>query len=202
MGGGKQSVAGGGSEHEVCIALLRGVNVGGRNKLPMKRLVAIVEAVGGGSAVTYIQSGNVVFEAARDRQAELPGAIMAAIAEEENITTPVLLRTLAQLRRVVAGNPYLERGCDPAELHVAFLAELPAAERVATLDPERSPPDEFCVRGCEIYLRCPDGMARTKLTNAFFDSRLGTTSTVRNWRTTQKLLALAEDRAATRSPSR
>jgi len=201
MGRGQQSAAAG-SEHEVCVALLRGVNVGGRNKLPMKLLANIVEAVGGGSAATYIQSGNVVFEATRDRQKELPAAIAAAIADEAGITTPVLLRTLAQLRRVVAGNPYLERGRDPAQLHVAFLAEQPGAERVATLDPERSPPDEFSVGGCEIYLWCPHGMARTKLTNAYFDSRLGTTSTMRNWRTTQKLLALAEGRAATRSPSR
>jgi uncharacterized protein (DUF1697 family) len=202
MGRASRSVTGPGHPMEVYIALLRGVNVGGRNKLPMKRLAAIVEDVVGGSATTFIQSGNVVFEAARDRREELPDAIQRAILEEESIATPVVLRTLDELRSVVTGNPYIEAGCDLKQLHVAFLAEEPAAARVATLDPQRSPPDEFTVRGREIYLRCPDGLARTKLTNAYFDSRLETTSTVRNWRTTVELVALAERRASIRSPSR
>lgn len=74
-----------------------------------------------------------------------------------------------------------------------FLMDLPAAATVAELDPGHSPPDAFLVRGREIYLHCPDGMARTKLTNQYFDSRLGTTSTARNWRTVLKLLDLARD---------
>jgi uncharacterized protein (DUF1697 family) len=74
--------------------------------------------------------------------------------------------------------------------HVAFLAATPTPAMVATLDPDRSPPDESAVRGREIYLRLPNGVARSRLTNAFFDSRLGTTSTLRNWRTVLKLVEL------------
>jgi uncharacterized protein (DUF1697 family) len=75
-------------------------------------------------------------------------------------------------------------------LHVLFLADLPEASRVAVLDPERSPGDEYIVRGREIYLRLTTGAANTKLTNAYFDSKLATVSTGRNWRTVTKLLEL------------
>ena len=88
-------------------------------------------------------------------------------------------------------NPFLEAGAETDKLHVVFLAELPDAERVEALDPDRSPPDEFVVRGREIYLHCPNGLARSKLTNSYFDARLSTTSTMRNWKTVRKLLELA-----------
>jgi uncharacterized protein (DUF1697 family) len=79
-------------------------------------------------------------------------------------------------------------------LHVAFLAATPGPSKIAALDPNRSPPDEFAVHGREIYLRLPNGVARTKLTNAHFDSKLGTTSTLRNWRTVVKLVDLIDPR--------
>jgi uncharacterized protein (DUF1697 family) len=91
----------------------------------------------------------------------------------------------------VRGNPFLEAGADIGTLHVAILADAPAAAKVKALDPDRSPPDAFAVRGREIYLQCPNGYGRTKLTNAYFDSKLATTSTVRNWRTVLKLVELA-----------
>lgn len=177
---------------EICIALLRGVNVGGRNKLPMEDLKAMVEGLGGQRVRTYIQSGNVVFEAAGTVARQAAESLAAAIAREAGISPPVVLRTLSELRRIVGDNPYVGPNREERELHVVFLADLPSADDVAALDHRRSPPDEFAVRGREIYLRCPNGLARTKLSNAYFDSRLKTTSTVRNWRTTLKLLELAE----------
>jgi uncharacterized protein (DUF1697 family) len=84
----------------------------------------------------------------------------------------------------------LRAGFDVATLAVAFLADRPTKARIAALDPQRSPSDEFAMRGREIYLRLPNGAAGTKLTNAYFDRTLGTTSTVRNWKTTLKLLEL------------
>ena len=83
------------------------------------------------------------------------------------------------------------KGADPDVLHVVFLAGAAAPARVAALDPARSPPDELAVSGREIYLRCPNGMARTKITNAWLDATLATTSTLRNWRTVQKLAEMA-----------
>ena len=90
-------------------------------------------------------------------------------------------------------NPYVEAGAEMDRLHVVFLADAPDEGQVEGLDPDRSPPDEFVVRGREVYLHCPDGMARSKLTNAWFDSQLSTVSTMRNWKTVSKLLELASD---------
>jgi uncharacterized protein (DUF1697 family) len=113
------------------------------------------------------------------------------IREQFALDVPVILRTAGDLDATLRGNPFLAAGSAPDVLHVMFLADRPAENRVAALDPDRSPPDEFVVLGREIYLRCPNGVARSKLTNAYFDSKLGTTSTSRNWRTVLKLRDLA-----------
>lgn len=105
---------------------------------------------------------------------------------------PVVVRTLQEMRGVVEGNPFRRSDADPKSLHVMFLAEEPAAERVAGLDPERSPGDSYHVRGREIYLRLARGTSGSKLTNAYFDSKLGTVSTARNWQTVLKLAAMCE----------
>ena len=104
---------------------------------------------------------------------------------------------------MVRANPFLETGAEPKTLHVAFLADQPSAAQVATLDPRRSPPDEFVARGCEIYLRLPSGVARTRLTNAYFDSKLATVATIRGLRTVETLLELctSPDRPAQPVPT-
>jgi uncharacterized protein (DUF1697 family) len=102
------------------------------------------------------------------------------------------VRTAKELADVVANNPFLKAGAPEKELHVMFLADAPSASRIETLDPARSPGDEFAVRGREIYLRLPNGTARSKLTNAYVDAKLGTVSTARNWRTVTTLLAMTE----------
>ena len=173
------------------IALLRGVNVGGKNLLPMGELSRIFLEAGCRDVRTYIQSGNVVFAASPRVADRIPGAVAKAVAKEFRLEIPVVLRSAEELRRVAARNPFLERGVDPERLHVAFLAEAPGRARAASLDPKRSPGDDFLLRGREIYLHLPNGVARTKLTNAWFDSNLATTSTLRNWRTVQKLLEMA-----------
>jgi uncharacterized protein (DUF1697 family) len=171
------------------LALLRGINVGGKNKLPMKALAGFFTEAGCKDVRTFIQSGNVVFTAPGDA-AHLPGVIAARIADAFGFKAPVQLRTAEQLARVVADNPYLKAGAAEDALHVLFLADPPSPGRVESLDPRRSPPDEFLVRGQDVYLHLPNGVANTKLTNAYFDSKLATVSTGRNWRTVTKLLAL------------
>lgn len=167
------------------IALLRGINVGGRNKLPMAELKEIVSKAGGEAVRTYIQSGNVVYEADED----LGSAISAALEQEKELRVPVVTRTANQLAAVLAGNPFLKADpeLDIKTLHVAFLAAAPTAEQVANLDPDRSPPDAFHVDGDVVYLSYPNGLGRSKLTNAYLDSKLKTVSTVRNWKTCLKL---------------
>lgn len=169
------------------LALLRGINVGGKNKLPMRDLRDTFVEAGCDDVRTYIQSGNVIFRAAPSVAAELPVLIATRIAERFGYRTPVLLRTAEQLQDVLLNNPFLAMGAAEETLHVLFLADLPSADRVADLDPDRSPPDRFIVQGQEVYLQLPRGVANSKLTNAYFDSKLATTSTGRNWRTVTTL---------------
>jgi uncharacterized protein (DUF1697 family) len=176
------------------VALLRGINVGGRNLLPMVELTSLFAAAGCGDVAAYIQSGNVVFRARRALADRIPTLIAEAVLGRFGFRAPVVIRSAAELRRVADGNPYLAGDAEDRTLHVAFLADLPGAARVAALDANRSPPDEFAVRGREIYLRLPNGAGRTRLTNQYFDSALSTTSTLRNWRTVLKLAELAGGR--------
>jgi uncharacterized protein (DUF1697 family) len=173
------------------VALLRGVNVGGANKLAMTDLKAIFESSGCSEVETIIQSGNVVFAAPKAVLSELAAAVGAKIRKRFGLETPVILRSGGEMRAILENNPFLGSGVDPAQLHVMCLAALPDGDLVAALDPQRSPPDEFLARDKEIYLRLPNGAARSKLTNAYFDKALRTTSTARNWRTMTRLCEAA-----------
>ncbi len=173
------------------VALLRGINVGGKNKLPMKELSPLFVEAGCKDVVTYIQSGNVLFRASATVARRVPGTIAKAITEQFGYSVPVVTRQADDLRRIAQENPFLAKGAEVTTLHVAFLAARPTAAKLRALDPDRSPADEYVVKGSEIYLHCPNGFARTKLTNAYFDSKLGTTSTVRNWKTVRKLLEMS-----------
>jgi uncharacterized protein (DUF1697 family) len=174
------------------VALLRGVNVGGKNMLPMKELCGIFGECGCPNARTYIQSGNVIFNAAPKLTTTLPAILAAKIAARFGFQCPVVFRTEAQLQDVILNNPFLKQGAPENSLHVCFLADEPQDIDIQKLDPARSLPDEFHVRKQEIYLRLPNGGARTKLTNSYFDSKLHTISTARNWRTVLKLLELLQ----------
>jgi uncharacterized protein (DUF1697 family) len=175
----------------VHVALLRGINLGSRNRLSMDDLRVLFSEAGCGRVTTYIQSGNVVFEASDRLASQIAGRISGALALRFGINIPVVTRTAAELTKAARTNPFLKSGSDQDTLHVAFLADRPSAAQVGALDARRSPPDEFVVQGREVFLRLPKGMARTKLTNAYFDSRLSTTSTVRNWRTVLTLVEMA-----------
>jgi len=169
------------------VALLRGINVGGKNKLPMADLVAIFEDAGCRDVESYIQSGNVVFRATASLGKRIAPLVSGVIAERFGHQVPVMTRSGPELRQVVSRNPFLRRDAEPRALHVAFLAEKPTPAQVAALDPNRSPPDELSVLGREIYLLLPNGVARSKLSNKYLDSKLGTTSTLRNWKTVLRL---------------
>lgn len=173
------------------IALLRGINVGGKNKLPMKDLVRLFQDAGCSNVRTHIQSGNVLFEAGAAELTVLSQSVSMAIRKDFVYDVPILIRSAKQLADILRKNPYVARGEDESLLHVMFLADTPKPGAVKHLDPRRSDPDEFVVRGREVYLYLPNGVARTKLTNAYFDAKLKTVSTGRNWRTVKKLAELA-----------
>lgn len=172
------------------LALLRGTNVGGKNILPMQGLRDVCAMVGCHDVRTHIQSGNVIFRADSATAASLPDRITAEIEARFGFRVPVVLRTVAQMGDIVRDNPFLAEGAAESTLHVLFLVGQPDAHRVNGLDANQSPPDSFIVRGQEVYLRLPAGAARTKLTNAYFDAKLATVSTGRNWRTVTTLFAL------------
>ena len=172
------------------VALLRGINVGGKNKLPMKDLASIVSAAGCESVETYIQSGNVVFSASPEVAKGASKRIAEEIRRRFGFEVPVVLRSAGQLKTAAASNPFLRNGACEDFCHLMFLADLPDPALVRQLDPQRSPPDRFLVQGRDIFLYLPNGTAASKLRNAYFDSKLKTVSTGRNWRTVAKLVEL------------
>jgi uncharacterized protein (DUF1697 family) len=179
---------------DIYVALLRAINLGSINKVPMKELALMFADAGCASVTTYIQSGNVVFTAPKGVCDSLCEKMSKQIEKRFGHKPPMMLRTAAQMAGVVRNNPYAKPSADDKTLQVVFLASKPKKkEDIARLDPNRSPGDEYTFRGQEIYLRLPNGMGNSKLTNAYLDSKLQMISTSRNWRTTQTLLEMMTD---------
>jgi uncharacterized protein (DUF1697 family) len=170
------------------VALWRGVNVGGKNKLPMKDLAKIFEKCGCANVRTYIQSGNVVFQYSTS-VARLHEAVGVAIEKQFGFLPSVVFRKLGDMEYIVKNSPFLKAGAQETELHVVFLAEAPSSDEVARLERSKVPPDEFAVRGKEIYLRSPNGAGKSKLASV----KLKTVATARNWRTVNTLIEMMKD---------
>lgn len=168
----------------IFIALLRGVNVGG-NILKMDRLRELCAKLGATNPRTYVQSGNVVFEAAgsaREWQAKLE----KKLAGESRLPVSVIVRTAAELSKVLAGNPFMkEEGIDTARLAVTFLQQPPAKPALAALAALEIGSERFHCAGKELYLHCPDGFANAKLYT--LDRILKQRTTTRNWNTVTRL---------------
>ena len=173
------------------VAFLRGLNVGGRNRIAMDELSAVFEASGARSVRTYIQSGNVLFQAPEEELERVLAAVEDQLEARLGSKIPVASRSGSHLQSIAAGHPFRSIATDPRHLHVGFLRERPPPEIVARLDPDRSPPDRMLVRGAEIYLLLLNGAARSKLSNAYFESVLEIPSTFRNWRTVRALARMA-----------
>jgi len=172
------------------VALLRAVNVGGKNRVPMAPLREALAARGLEDVTTILQSGNVLCRSGQ-RQSAVAKVVAEAIEDAFGLQIGVVVRSTAELADVVGGNPFLANGrdLDPRSLHVAFLEKRPAAAAVAALDSRRSPPDAFAVRGRDVYLSYPNGSGRSRLTLDYLERVLGVQGTARNWRTVQRLAA-------------
>lgn len=176
---------------ETHVALLRGINVGGRNRIPMRRLVDIFESAECTRVRTYIQSGNVVFDAPSGAIAQIPLRVSALIKEQLALDIQTVVRTASEFEQIAVANPFLSaHEGNLSALHVGFLAHRPSPDQVSAIDPDRSPPDECIHLDQELYLCCPNGIARTRFTSTYLDRTLGTTTTIRNWRTTLAVLDL------------
>ena len=171
------------------VALLRGINVGGKNILPMADLRATFAECGCTDVTTYIQSGNVVFRSSQTKGA-LSQRLSAAILDRFGLTVPVVIRTRKEFLEVANKHPFETQASELKMLHVFFVADSPTAERIEKLDPNRSPGDEFVVIADQVFTFFPNGVAKTKLSNAYFDSALGSIATGRNWRTVGKIAAI------------
>lgn len=168
--------------------------------LAMKRLAEMFCEVGCADVVTYIQSGNVIFDAAPSLAQTIPGRITHEIEQRLGLRIPVILRTTQEMIETTRNNPFLT-GADDKLLYVFFLADLPDSQNVGKLDPVRSPPDSFHMHKRELYLHLPNGAGRTKFTNSYFDTKLATISTARNWRTVLKLTQLMVERSGNTAPA-
>jgi len=174
---------------ETIIALLRGINVGGNNRLPMRDLVAILQAMDLRSVQTYIQSGNVVFQTDQTSLPELAHEIGAAIGESHGFTPQVLLLRLVELETAVTRNPFPEAQTDHKTLHFYFLESVPPAPDLALLAALKTERERFQLIDKVFYLHAPDGIGRSKLAEKV-EKALGVATTARNWRTVSKLMEM------------
>lgn len=171
------------------IALLRGINVGGKHSLPMKELVGLLEGLGAEAVKTYIQSGNVVFQSASTDTQALASRITAAINQKKGFEPQVLILTLAAFDEAMAENPFPEAEEDPRSLHLGFLESVPPSPKLDELEALRKENERFRLVGSVFYLHAPDGIGRSKLAEKS-ERLLGVPMTDRNWRTVCKLREL------------
>ena len=174
------------------IVLLRGINLGSTNRLPMPKLRKALEDAGFEDVQIYLQSGNVVLSSS-DSAARLAHACERLIKKEFGLEIPAVVRTRAQLAQVVKRNPLGKVAKSPKRYQVSFLEKKPSAALVRKLEGVAAPSERVVAHGREIYAWHPEGVARSKLWAALAGKGLGVTATARNWTTVTKLLELADD---------
>jgi uncharacterized protein (DUF1697 family) len=176
----------------VFVSLLRGINVGGNKTIPMARLKSAYESLGFDPVKTLLNSGNVVFGTTETNSEKLGKTIEAAVEKEFGFRPVIVLRTAAELKRIIKQNPFSDMAKnDPSHLLVMTLAEKPKAVAKANLAKVYSGPEEIEIKGENVYVTYPNGIGKSKLTNALLEKHIGV-GTARNWNTLTKLLALAE----------
>lgn len=174
------------------VALLRGINVGGHRRVGMGPLRGLFESIGHGDVVTYIQSGNVVFDSPVSDPRGLADEIELRILEEFGFGVDVVVRAADQMAAIVSGNPFLAGAPDRKGLHVAFARD--PIEPVDSSIDRRHAPDEFSVASSVVYLHTPVGFGTSRLTDAFLKRIAGSLVTTRNWNTVTKLADLSDRR--------
>ncbi len=176
----------------VIVSMLRGINVGGHNTVPMEKLRALYESLGLRDIQTYVQSGNVIFRAPERNIGSLHNRIANRIEETFGFRPEVIHRASSALREAVAKNPFADRpDVEPGKLIVVFLTGTPDAEARQKFLDLKVGPEESHIEGREAYIYFPNGMGRSKLTPALIERTLKTSGTGRNWNTVKKLLEIA-----------
>ena len=170
------------------IALLRAVNLGPHNKVAMADLRSLLQRLGFEEPRSLLQSGNLVFGAPARPTAELERLLEAESGTRLGLRTEFFVRTGEEWRAVIAANPFpIESARDPAHLLAMCLREAPRPAAVAALEGAITGRERIRVHGREVYLVYPDGIGRSRLTNAVIEKKLGARGTGRNWNTVLKL---------------
>ncbi len=173
------------------IALFRGINVGGKNILPMADLRGDLKSLGLTQIKTYIQSGNAVFQTTEESSAVLETEIATLIEDRHGFRPQVLVLDADQLEEAITSNPFPEAAAEPKTLHALFLAATPAAPKMDSLSEAQSPSERYHLTERVFYLHAPEGIGRSKLA-AKAERFLGVPATGRNWRTVLKLREMGE----------
>jgi uncharacterized protein (DUF1697 family) len=176
----------------VYVALLRGVNLGPNKRMKMEKLRASCEALGFTQVQTYIQSGNVVFKAAKTAPAKLAKKIEERIVRDFGFSAAVLVRTREEIGCLIEKNPFLKKTDDGARLHAVFLAEVPAAEILKEFAGLTTLPDESRCIEREVFLYLPNGMGKSSLIHNPLERKLLKGATTRNWNTVKQLHAMCQ----------
>lgn len=170
------------------VSILRGINVSGQKKIKMDDLAALFESLGFANVTTYIQSGNVVFDEPTGEAEKITQKIEQAIQESYGFEVPVLLRTRVEMDTIIKTNPFLQdKKLDISKLHVTFLERPPAESVIQKFNPGSLGQDRYAIKDVEVFLYCPGGYGKTKLSNNFFEKQLGVRATTRNWKTVNVL---------------
>jgi uncharacterized protein (DUF1697 family) len=173
--------------------MLRGINVGGHNKIKMDVLRALYESLGLRNVRSHLQSGNVIFESEHSDRFRLAAQIENSIEKVFGFRPKIIFRTCAELKEVIGKNPFSDsQDRDPSRLHVMFLLSDPGNEAKESLQRVNTAPEELHMIGQEIYLYYLNGMGRSKLTSTLIEKKLKIYGTARNWNTVTKLLEVAE----------
>ena len=175
------------------ISILRGINVSGQRMIKMDALKQLYERLGLGQVKTYVQSGNVVFWAEGRTQRDLEQSISAHILQEFGYEVPALVFIAEDFRAIAEENPFLrEPARDAAFLHVTFLTAPPYRDGWEAVVSKKAEGEELALTDRAVYLFCPHGYGRTKLTNGFIESKLKVGATTRNWKTVTELVKTAQ----------
>ena len=178
----------------IYVALLRGINVGGHKIVKMEKLRASFEKLGFEDVKTYVQSGNVVFKAAAKSAVDLVRKIEGMMEREFGFEVTVMVRGAEELNRAIQNNPFSgEKGLDFSRLGVVFLSEEPEEPGVKAAEKIAVKPERLHHEGSEIFIYCPNGFGKSKLTNTTLEKMLGVRATTRNWNTVNKLHEMARE---------
>lgn len=178
------------------IALLRGINVGGHNRLPMKELRSMMEDLGHQKVDTYIQTGNAVFQTEENNILQISSDISAEIKKRYGFEPQILILTLEDFKRAVESNPFPEKESDPKLLHLYFLISEPSNPDLDELNNIKKESERFELKDKVFYLHAPDGIGRSKLAGMLAgrsEKVFGCPVTGRNWRTVQKIMEMVEE---------